>query len=142
MPWTFAIPYEIPSQNVTARRHWRANHRDVAIVAQLVRGLCWAACNAKGRRTVKLTSYRKQRIKDRANLIGGAKALSDGLVRAGALVDDNDTVAAFIYDQGTLRQMPEQWRDQFNGRACTVIEITDTPAESSAKPPEMGKEVK
>lgn len=121
-----AIPYEIPSQNVTARRHWRANHRDVALVAQMVRLYGWQACNAKGPRTVKVTSYRTRRITDTPNLIGGAKSFCDGLVRAGALTDDNDRAASFTFEQFTLGQMPDELREKFRGRPCTAIEITDS----------------
>ena len=127
----FAIPYNIPSQNVTARRHWRANHRDVAQVAQMVRLVAWSICNAKGPRSVVVTSYRKQRITDGANLIGGAKSLVDGLVKAGALVDDNDRMARITYGQAVLSQLPEEWVKTYGRRPLTVIEIldlTDSPA--------------
>ena len=121
----FAISYNIPSQNVTARRHWRANHRDVAQVAQMVRVVAWAACNAKGPRSVIVTSYRKRRITDGANLIGGAKPFVDGLVKAGALVDDNDKMARITYRQGVLSKLPEEWARKYGRRPLTVVEIED-----------------
>jgi hypothetical protein len=135
----FAIPYNIPSQNVTTRRHWRANHRDVARVAQMVRLVAWQICNAKGPRSVVVTSYRKQRITDAANIIGGAKSFIDGLVKAGALVDDNDRMASIAYRQAVLSQLPEEWARKYGRRPLTVIEITDqTTAAPDANP--SGKE--
>lgn len=128
----YAIPYNIPSQNVTARRHWRANHRDVAQVAQMTRLVAWAVCNAQGPRSVVVTSYRKQRITDEANLIGGAKSLIDGLVKAGALVDDNDRTARITYRQFVLSEMPVEWVKKYGRIPLTTIEITESTAAPTA----------
>lgn len=134
----FAIPYDIPSQNVSARRHWRANYRDVALVAHMVRCVAWPICSAKGPRAVTITSYRKQRITDEANLIGGAKSFVDGLVKSGALVDDNDKMARITYRQDVLSKIPQLWLDKYGRVPLTVIEITDINAVPTANP--LGKE--
>lgn len=125
----FALPFNIPSQNVTARRHWRSSHRDVAQVAQMVRVVAWTICNAKGPRSVTVTSYRKRLITDEANLIGGSKQFVDGLVRAGALVDDNDKMSRITYRQAVLSQMPEEWARKYGRRPLTVVEIEDLATE-------------
>ena len=121
----FAIPYNIPSQNISSRRNWRANHRDVCQVSQMVRLSAWQACGAKGPRLVTITSYRKQKITDVSNLIGGAKFFFDGLVRAGALVDDNDKMAQITYRQGVLSEIPMEWVNKFGRKPMTVVEITE-----------------
>lgn len=121
----FAIGYSIPSQNITSRRHWRANHRDVNAVSLMVRAAAWEACSARGPRTVLVTSYRKRKITDEGNLIGGAKQFLDGLVKSGALVDDNDKMARVTYEQRVLSEMSAELRAKFGGRPCTVIALLD-----------------
>ena len=121
----FAVPYNIPSQNVTMRRHWRANHRDVVRVARLIQMIACSACSAQDKRSVTITSYRRQRITDEANLIGGAKQFIDGMVKAGALVDDSDKMAEITYLQNVLSAIPDIWLLKYGRIPLTVVEISD-----------------
>lgn len=120
MSWTLWIPLEIPSQNALKGRNWRA-----VAAATKRRRAAWAwACAAamrkvgcppaKGPRSLHIIAYRRQRCRDIANLIGGAKACIDGLVDAGLLVDDSDKLAEISYDQRALKRSPTK-------RACTQI---------------------
>lgn len=112
---------EVPGQNKRERWHWARQRREVQ---------AWAACFksslvgsrllARGRRRVKITSYRKQRFHDEANLVGGCKGLIDGLVRSGLLVDDSSQWASFAYHQETAQHSPVA-----PGVPCTVVEIED-----------------
>ena len=135
MKYAFAIPYEVPSQNVTARRHWRHNYQDVDRTNRLARIMGNEACHAKKRRSVTITSYRTRRITDHANLVGGCKSLVDGLVRAGVLVDDSDRLASITYAQAVLSQMPVDLQLKFAGRPCTLIEVEDMPNEPTKESP-------
>jgi hypothetical protein len=111
------IPYRIPSQNVSMRRHWSVTHKD-GINAQFMIAM---SCKingipmATGKRTIIITSVRKRLITDDANLRGGCKQLVDAIKRAGYLVDDCDTMADIRYKQKTTKQ--------FGGRECTLIEF-------------------
>jgi hypothetical protein len=107
------------------RRHWRANHRDVALAARLIRLIACNACSAQGKRSATITSYRRQRITDEANLIGGAKQFIDGMVKAGALVDDSDKMAEITYLQNVLSAIPDIWLLKYGRIPLTVVEISD-----------------
>jgi len=119
------IPLEVPSQNTTekGRCHF-ARAR-----ATKARRWAWnAACRgemvkagihiATGRRTLRLTAYRRRYCADIANLIGGAKACIAGLVDAGLLLDDRDSKAGISYAQALASASPLG-----RGVTCTVIEI-------------------
>lgn len=135
----FAIPFLVPSQNDRERMHWRLQREEVTRAFLLCRAHGCKVPPPTGHRTVIITSYRRQLMKDHANLVGGCKGLVDGIVRAGLLLDDSIKLASFEYRQAVLSRLPADLRKDFGGRPCTAIEITDTPAESTAKPPEMGK---
>jgi hypothetical protein len=111
------IPYRIPSQNVSMRRHWSVTHKDGVLAQSMVEYSCRAnnIQKATGKRTIIITSVRKRLITDDANLRGGAKQLVDAIKRAGYLVDDCDTMADIRYEQKTTKQ--------FGGRECTLIEF-------------------
>lgn len=112
----------LPSQNVRERQHW-------ALRRKIERWMEWSIrqqisvgdTTTSRRRTVRVTSYRRQRITDVANLIGGAKGLIDCLVRAGLLVDDSDRWASISYHQ-RLRSHPENPEP---GRDAIVVEVED-----------------
>lgn len=122
-----SIPYEIPSQNHTNKSHWASKSRDVTTVARYVNIFGWQFCNAKGPRSLHILSYRRRLCTDRANLIGGAKSMIDGIVRARALVDDCDRLATITYDQRVLSQMPDDLAEKFHRKPCTVLTFTDLP---------------
>lgn len=137
----FSIPFQIPGQNKRERWHWAKQRREVKAATFLV-SLMMAhhrIPKATGTRIVKITSYRRQRFADNANLVGGCKGLIDGMVAAGLLLDDKDKVARFEYAQAVLSQMPESVHEEQHGKPCTVIEITEqTTAAPTANP--TGKE--
>lgn len=116
------IPGLLPSQNVRERSHWAVRRRQEKLWE---RSILWQTGIEDGttsrRRKVRIISFRRQRITDHANLVGGAKGLIDCLVRAGLLVDDSDRWASISYDQG-LRSDP---RNPMPGADCIVVEITE-----------------
>lgn len=99
---TIELPYEVPSQNARDGQHWSARHRERKELTWRVRAaLPPGGCpHGTRKRAVVIHAFRRRRITDRANLVGGAKALVDALVAAGVLVDDSDRWAAITYDQG------------------------------------------
>lgn len=123
---TLRIPFEIPSQNATERRHWtrRAKEKDV-----LVAMLRFAQATAgdelirppAARRMVFITAYRRKLITDHANLVGGCKTLIDALVALGLLHDDSDQFMVARYAQGRCREAGY-------ASPITVIRIVDAPA--------------
>lgn len=121
---TLVLPgYEVPSQNVRDRRHWSADHRErKALTWRVHAALPADGCPHRGRRrTIEVLAYRRARIRDDANLRGGAKALLDALVAAGVLRDDSD------------RWMHAEYRQDLHRRAgydqpTTVIRIYDLEA--------------
>lgn len=116
------IPGLLPSQNVRERSHWATRRRQEK---RWERAILWQTGIEDGttsrRRKVRIISFRRQRITDHANLVGGAKGLVDCLVRAGLLVDDSDRWASISYDQG-LRSDP---RNPLPGEDRIVVEITE-----------------
>jgi Holliday junction resolvase RusA-like endonuclease len=117
-----AIPLEIPSQNVTDRMHWRTRTRHIQTwrihVAAAARRI--GATEATGPMAVRIISYRRRRITDAANLVGGAKATVDALTRAGLIQDDSDDQARITYEQRLASEHP-------TGRPCTIIELEPIP---------------
>lgn len=117
------IELEIPSQNVTEKgRSWRGRYAKTRERRATWHMLCRIAMEiakvprATGPRTIKITAFRKQRCKDIANLIGGAKACVDGLVDAGLIQDDSDTKARISYEQRVVSEGP-------TGKPCTIIGV-------------------
>jgi Holliday junction resolvase RusA-like endonuclease len=121
----FSIPYEPPSQNKTSRQHWSARKRDVDLCTNLIRVYAGLTDQATGPRKVNILAYRKRLCTDIENYRGGCKSLCDAIVRRGLLVDDNDKMASFTYEQRLMPQMPADLKAKFGGRPCTTIEITD-----------------
>lgn len=116
------VRLQIPGQNKRERWHWARQRREVQQWCMLA-GLQFTAqglAKATGRRRVTITSFRRQRFHDEANLIGGCKGLIDGLVRAELLVDDSTSWATFAYAQALASASPLG-----RGIPCTVIEIED-----------------
>lgn len=115
------LSYEVPSQNVTMRSHWRSlNNQNKRILHQIM--VCVNSQVhpvADGPQTVRVMAYRKQRIKDHANLVGGAKGLIDCLKRARLIVDDCDSLMTATYEQRVCGHS----ENPHPGRPCTVIEI-------------------
>jgi hypothetical protein len=125
MTWNITIPLEIPSQNATGKgRTWRARAAATKRVRTAWRYHCLVAmaqvCAMKATafRSLHIIAYRKQRCADIANLIGGAKACVDGMVDAGLLVDDRDTMARITYEQHAAGKSP-------NRRPCTILTVTE-----------------
>lgn len=114
------ISFEVPSQNRTERRHWstRAKERrdlNWMIAAALPRG----GCQHDGRRRrIQILAYRRRRITDQANLVGGCKTLVDALVATGVIVDDSEQWVDLHYEQGLYRTAGYD-------RPTTVIRIYD-----------------
>jgi len=116
------IPGLLPSQNVRERAHWATRRRQEKAWELVIR--CQTSVEdttTSRRRAVKIISYRRQRITDVANLIGGAKGLVDCLVRAGLLVDDSDRWCSIAYHQ-RLRSHDD---NPMPGRDSIVVEIED-----------------
>jgi hypothetical protein len=114
---------QIPGQNKRERWHWAKQRREVSGWEVQFRALTSPASLAPytaKKLHVTITSYRRQRFHDEANLIGGCKGLVDGLVRAGVLVDDSTTWATFTYRQETLAKSPLGYL-----QPCTVVEIEE-----------------
>ena len=80
------------------------------------------------RRKVVITTYRKQRIRDHANLVGGCKGLIDALVNAQLLHDDSDLWMEAEYHQELASKSP-------TGKPYTIVQITHL------NPPASGKEI-
>lgn len=127
---SFYILAEIPSQNETEKGRSRfARWGKTKARRNLWRMLCASGMAqagippATGPRLVHVVAYRRQRCKDIANLIGGAKACIDGMVDAGLLLDDQDSKARITYEQDVASASPTR-------QPCT--RITVTPAESTA----------
>jgi hypothetical protein len=120
--WSITTPTCIPSQNEYNGWHWSRRHRhSKAVGTQLVRAGALAVPKATGRRWLLVMSYRRQRCRDIANLIGGAKGEIDALVRLGLLKDDCDDLAVIDYDQDTLKRSP------IAGSPATVFTLSDQP---------------
>lgn len=116
------LPGLLPSQNVRERTHWRARRRQEKAWERVIRCQVSVGDTTTGwERVVRIFTYRRQRITDTANLVGGAKGMVDCLVRAGLLVDDSDRWCAISYHQ-RLRSHADNPEP---GRDCIVVEIED-----------------
>lgn len=119
---------QIHGANKRERWHWAQQRREVS--AWEIQARAFLRVKATTKQHVTITSFRRQRFHDEANLIGGCKGPIDGLVRAGLLVDDSTTWATFTYRQQTLAHSPLGYL-----QPCTVIEITPAePAKENATP--------
>ena len=98
------IPYNIPSQNVTSRRHWTKDNAEKNRCASLISACMRNKFEHQGKVVVDIVSVRKKKISDKANLIGGAKYLIDGLVKARAIEDDSDAHVEIIYHQMVVKK--------------------------------------
>lgn len=110
---TLEIPQEIPSQNNTGKgRTWQARAagikkaRSLWRLATTIEMRRAGAVRATGPRSMHIIAYRTQRCADIANLIGGAKAVIDGMVDAGLLLDDRDSMARITYEQRVASKSP------------------------------------
>ena len=112
------LPIVIPGQNTRERWHWTKQRREVKQWAAWARSMTTPAQAAKGKRRVRIVSYRRQRFHDRANLVGGCKGLIDGLVEAGLLVDDRIGLMEATYEQDVVVNSPDR-------KPVTLIEIED-----------------
>ena len=90
------IRYNVPSQNVTSRRHWRSNQRDVKQCTSMFRAVMPPNFRPLTHQSITVTSYRRVLLHDHANLVGGAKYMIDGLVKAGGLVDDSWAAVTWV----------------------------------------------
>lgn len=117
------LPVQVIGQNRRERMHWAAQRREVSMWAARA-GYAFLAQGlppATGKRRVSITSYRKQRFRDEANMVGGCKGLIDGLVRAKVLVDDSTKWATFEYHQYLASKSPLG-----RGVPCTSIQIEES----------------
>lgn len=119
------IPLEIPSQNVTNQSfNWRVKAAQTKTRRHMWHMFCASEMlmkqipKATGPRSIDIMAYRARRCADIANLIGGAKACIDGLVDAGLLIDDKDTMAIITYKQDVVSHSPIH-------RVCTVITVSN-----------------
>lgn len=125
-PWPrFIIPAQVPSQNETEKgRSWRGRAAKTKDRRNLWRVLCASGMSragipiATGPRLIHVVAYRRQRCRDIANLIGGAKACIDGMVDAGLMLDDRDSKARITYQQGVASESPTR-------EPCTLIHVED-----------------
>ncbi len=121
------LPYNIPSQNVRDRWHWSKRARDQKMAERWIRYVRrpGALDTHNGmKRQVVITSYRKRRITDDANLRGGAKSLADALVNCGLLKDDSDQWMVAEYHQEAASKSPTK-------KPATRVVITDLPQSAS-----------
>lgn len=136
VPWPrFIIPAEVPSQNETEKgRGWRGRAAKTKARRNLWRALCASGMSyagipiATGPRIVHIVAYRRQRCRDIANLIGGAKACVDGMVDAGLMQDDRDSKARITYRQDVASASPTR-------QPCTLIHAEDTTITPANKDP-------
>jgi hypothetical protein len=85
---------------------------------------------ATGKRAVTILSYRKRRITDHANLVGGAKLVVDAIRDAGLIVDDSDKWMVAAYKQELASKSPYP----FDGKESTVISIEHFPEPTPETP--------
>lgn len=94
-----------PSQNDLNKMHYMKRHRlmkelctELAALAWTQNFRQWKAAGFQYFTHVDL--YRIGRIKDRGNLVGGAKHLIDAIVNCGFIEDDSDDKVKITYVQG------------------------------------------
>ncbi len=115
-----------PSQNVTSRRHWSSNKRDVDLCTKLI----WAhtpvsAARATSKRQLRITSFRSRKCADSANFVGGCKYLVDAIVRRQLLKDDSDQWAVITYAQRLLSELSPELLAKHGRVPVTVLDISD-----------------
>lgn len=98
---TSTIPYQVPSQNVRERFHGLERKRQLDHLLKLCNAIMGQQKPVAEPRVCMIESLRVRRIRDPANLIGGAKALVDCLVYLGWLWDDDERFAHILYRQDT-----------------------------------------
>jgi hypothetical protein len=107
----------VHSQNVTDRLHWAQRAKLKKMWTNwLLRLTSNVPRPATGKRAVTILSYRRRRITDHANLVGGAKLVIDAIRDAGLIVDDSDQWMIASYGQELARLSPD-------GRESTVVII-------------------
>ena len=111
------IDRRIPSQNETHYRHWRnyAKERDAWFV--LLRSKLPPRQPVDEPVRLAIRSYR-QRLLDYANLVGGAKAIPDCLIRLGYLKDDNPKWMQASYEQFQVPKSEERTEIEFLPTSC------------------------
>ena len=126
------IDGEVPSQNVTDRMHWRERHNLLSRWRFQVRqamtptGFPMYALKPQGKVSVAITAYRRRKITDHANIVGGCKGLIDALTYNCLIVDDSEKWATFSYDQRLASHPLNPFRNpNGTGRIGTVVEITE-----------------
>ena len=109
------VDIEIPSQNVRDRWHWSRVRRHLTLCRWAIMAAMGGRLQrrAVGHRSVRITSVRRRRIIDHANLVGGAKSLVDAMTGIGLIEDDSDDLVTITYHQETLR----------GRRPHTIIEV-------------------
>lgn len=118
------LAYEVPSLNALMRMHHRVRTRERnALAAQVLAQVAGRHGRPEPRpvpRRVHYRCYRRQRIKDEDNLVGGTKMIQDVLAQVGLVWADERYWLLPSYEQHTAgRTMPR-----------TEIEIWDYPEES------------
>ena len=134
MTWTFTVPLEVPSQNATDRMHWAARNKLKKRWLTAVLLNAFRIPRAEGKRSVRIMAYRKRRITDHANLVGGCKLVIDALRDSRQLIDDSDRWMVATYAQDLASHSP-------TGKPCTVFTIEDLPFTTSCPitTPDTGK---
>lgn len=129
---TLHIPLQIPSQNETGKGlTWRTRAAAIKRLRMQWKSFVWHemlvmyCAIASGPRKIHIIAYRKRRCMDIANLIGGAKACVDGMVDAGLLMDDRDSMAQITYDQRLASESP-------TGKAMTILQVSDISSRGAA----------
>lgn len=117
------IPKRIESQNVYNKWHWSRRAGNGKNSEKM--NWYWNILSACGKRRRKpypeayIMSFRKGRLLDEANLIGGAKPLVDAIVDVGLLKDDDVKSCKLHYyqhkkirDEKTIIYFPEECNDR------------------------------
>ena len=106
-PAVLVLQRNLWSQNDRDRAHFRQHMADrdawIVLLRAAVLRCPVKLPRATGHRRVHIQSIRRQLCRDDSNLRGGAKGLSDALVRVGLLRDDSDKLARITYGQETCR---------------------------------------
>ena len=113
------LGWELPSQNVTMRRHWRVNAKERTKLERWIRSTAGLQQPVTAKRFLHVHSIRTRLIMDDANLRGGAKGLVDAVVASGLIKDDSDDWAKITYSQAT--------KGKKANRCKTLIIVDDKP---------------
>ncbi len=112
----FTIFRRVPSQNRSTYSHWTTYAKERDIWYALLRARLKPKDPPDCKMYVSIVSYRT-RLLDYGNLVGGCKALLDGMVRLGHLKDDAPKWLECLYRQELVKKSDER----------TEIEIKETP---------------